>query len=124
MYNSKMSVRMNDKEKTINSTTNFLNFTIWKANLLREGIHQSFAVRFLSKIIWRVSQENEENSARYKPQKMAAFLYWFERVIDLFTKKNYKWQIDKSDGLVTYEESVRRTIIVVLTLTAISLITN
>ena len=118
-----MSGKMNNKGNTINSSAKFLNFTIWKANLLSKGIHPSFVVRFLSKIIWRVSHENKENSPRPKPQKRIAFLYWFERAIDLFTKKAYVWQIDNIDGLVTYEESVRRIIIFALTLTTMSLFT-
>ena len=118
-----MSSKIHNKGNTIDSTRQFLDFTIWKANLLSKGIHQSYVVSFVSNIIWRVSHENVKNSPNNKPQKRTAFLYWFERAIDLFTKKDRVWQIDNTFGLVTYEESVKRIIIFALTLTTTSLLT-
>ena len=111
-----MSVKTNNKE----SITKFIKFTIWKANLLSKGIHPRSVINFLSKSIWRTSLENGKHDIT--PENRSTFLYWFERAIDLFTKKDYVWQLDKTEGLVPYEESVRRIITFLVILSGISLV--
>ena len=105
-----MSVKTNNEE----SITKFIKFTIWKANLLSKGIHPSSL-----KHIWRTSFEDGKLDT---PENKSTFLYWFEKAIDLFTKKDYVWQLDKKEGLVPYEESVRRIISFLFILSGISLV--
>ena len=51
------------------------------------------------------------------------FLTIFEQALDVFTKKDYRWQIDKNEDLVPYVESERRIIILLFILVGITLMT-
>ena len=81
---------------------------------------------FIEKTIWKALLANRRRSSianlHSKPKQKISFLDVFEQALDLFTKKEYKWQIDKTDYIVPYEESLRRILIFLLILTTIVLV--
>ena len=81
--------------------------------------------KFIEKTIWKALLANRRRSSivHSKRKDKVSFLDVFEKALDLFTKKEYKWQIDKTDYIVPYEESLRRILIFLLILTTIVLIT-
>ena len=81
--------------------------------------------KFIEKTIWKALLANRRRSSivHSKRKDKVSFLDVFEKALDLFTKKEYKWQIDKTDYVVPYEESLRRILIFLLILTTIVLIT-
>ena len=81
--------------------------------------------KFIEKTIWKALLANRRRSSivHSKRKDKVSFLDVFEKALDLFTKKEYKWQIDKTDYVVPYEESLRRILIFLLILTIIVLIT-
>ena len=90
---------------------------------IRESVN-----RFLEKIIWQASLANRKRSSidilSINLKDKASFLDVFEKVLNLFTKKNYKWQIDRKDDIVPYEESLRRLFVLLLIVTFINLMTS
>ena len=84
--------------------------------------------RFLEKIIWQASFANRKRSSIHlssvKRKDKASFLDVFDQALNLFTKKDYKWQIDRKDDIVPYEESLRRLFIFLLIVTFINLMTS
>ena len=75
---------------------------------------------FIEKTIWKALLANRRRTSIVHSK--ASFLAVFEQALDLFTKKEYKWQIDKTDYIVPYEESLRRILIFLLILTTIVLV--
>ena len=72
--------------------------------------------KFIDKIIWQASLANRRKSSVYlfnRPDSdnKVPFLTIFEQALDVFTKKDYRWQIDKNEDVVPYVESERRIII-------------
>ena len=80
---------------------------------------------FIEKTIWKALLANRRRSSivHSKRKDRLSFFDVFEQALDLFTKKEYKWQIDKTDYIVPDEESLRRILIFLLILTTIVLIT-
>ena len=81
---------------------------------------------FIEKTIWKALLVNRRRSSivHSKRKDRLSFFDVFEQALDLFTKKEYKWQIDKTDYIVPYEESLRRILIFLLILTTSNLITG
>ena len=63
-------------------------------------------------------------SSSAKLKAKASFLDVLDQALDLFTKKDYKWQIDRKFDLLPYEESLRRLIIFLFIVTLINLISS
>ena len=84
--------------------------------------------RFLEKIIWNASLANRKRSSidlsSVKLKDKASFLDVLDQALNLFTKKDYKRQIDRKEYIVPYEESLRRLFIFFLIVTLINLITS
>ena len=84
--------------------------------------------KFIDKIIWQASLANRRKSSVYpfnRPDSdnKVPFLTIFEQALDVFTKKDYRWQIYKNEDLVPYVESERRIIILLFILVGITLMT-
>ena len=78
---------------------------------------------FIEKTIWNASLLNRRRSSAlsnsHKRKEKSSNLELFERILDLFTHKAYKWQLDRTDYLVPYEESIRRLVIYLFIVTGI-----
>ena len=84
--------------------------------------------KFIDKVIWKASLANRRKSSVYpfnrqQSKNEVPFLSLFEQALDVFTKKDYRWQIDKNEDVVPYEESERRIIILLFILVGITLMT-
>ena len=95
---------------------------------LHESVERKSIRKVIDKIIWNASLANRRKSSVYpfhRPDSeyKVPFLTIFEQALDVFTKKDYRWQIDKNEDLVPYVESERRIIILLFILVGITLMT-
>ena len=91
-------------------------------------LKDSVAVEFLESIIWRAtfqdSRHSSTSSSLHKANKNFGYISLLDRILDLFTRKEYKWQIENSDNLVSYSESERRISLTLFILSIIFLMTS
>ena len=90
-------------------------------NYEKEKDFENSVKTFIDKTIWNASLLNRRRSSAlsnsHKRKEKLSNLELFERILDLFTHKSYKWQLDRTDYLVSYEESIRRLVICLFILT-------
>ena len=88
----------------------------------------SVAVEFLESVIWQATFRDARNSSAssslHKSNKNFGYLSLLDRILELFTRKEYKWQIEDSDNLVSYSESERRISLTLFMLSIIFLMTS
>ena len=84
-------------------------------NKPKDNVYEDSVRTFIDKTIWNASLLNRRRSSALsnspKQKENLSYLELFERVLELFTHKAYKWQLDRTDYLVSYEESIRRLVI-------------
>ena len=96
---------------------------------IKKGVlKDSVAVEFLESVIWQATFQDARNSSAssslHKSNKNFGYLSLLDRILELFTRKEYKWQIENSDNLVSYSESERRISLTLFILSIIFLMTS
>ena len=89
----------------------------------KEKDFENSVKRFIDKSIWNASlldrRRSSALSTSHIQKEKLSNLELLERILDLFTHKAYKWQLDRTDYLVSYEESIERLVIYLFILTGI-----
>ena len=75
----------------------------------RRVIKDSGVLEFLESIIWQTDTDisSASSSPDDESNKNLKYISLLERILDLFTRKEYKWQIEKTDN-ISYSESEKR----------------